>query len=72
VIVSLVRGLPVRDVEAALSEALGDQAAVSKSTLLAICHVAGDLPADQERVPDPGRQLLWHSPGLAGQAGAGA
>jgi len=33
VIASFVRGLPVRDVEAALAEALGDQAAISKSTV---------------------------------------
>ena len=33
VIASFVRGLSVRDVEAALAEALGDQAAISKSTV---------------------------------------
>jgi putative transposase len=37
VIASFVRGLPVRDVEAALAEALGDQAAISKSTVSSIC-----------------------------------
>jgi putative transposase len=37
VIASFVRGLPVRDVEAALAEALGDQAAISKSTVPAVC-----------------------------------
>jgi putative transposase len=37
VIASFVRGLPVRDVEAAVAEALGDQAAISKSTVPAIC-----------------------------------
>jgi transposase-like protein len=37
VIASFVRGLSVRDVEATLAEALGDQAAVSKSTVSAIC-----------------------------------
>jgi putative transposase len=37
VIASFVRGLSVRDVEAALAEALGDQAAVSKSTVSSIC-----------------------------------
>jgi transposase-like protein len=37
VIASFVRGLSVRDVEAALAEALGDQAAISKSTVAAIC-----------------------------------
>ena len=38
VIASFVRGLSVRDVEAALAEALGDQAAVSKSTVSAVCQ----------------------------------
>jgi putative transposase len=38
VIASFVRGLSVRDVEAALAEALGDQAAVSKSRVWAICQ----------------------------------
>jgi transposase-like protein len=37
VIASFVRGLSVRDVEATLADALGDQAAVSKSTVSAIC-----------------------------------
>jgi putative transposase len=37
VIVSFVRGLSVRGVEAALAEALDDQAAISKSTVSAIC-----------------------------------
>jgi hypothetical protein len=37
-IASFVRGLPVRDVEATLADALGDQAAVSKSTVSAICQ----------------------------------
>ena len=36
-IASFVRGLSVRDVEAALAEALGDQAAISKSTVSAVC-----------------------------------
>ena len=42
VIASFVRGLSVRDVEAALAEALGDQAAVSKSTVSAICRQIKD------------------------------
>jgi putative transposase len=42
VIASFVRGLSVRDVEAALAATLGDQAAVSKSTVLAICQVVRD------------------------------
>jgi transposase-like protein len=37
VIASFVRGLSVRDVEATLAEALGDQAAISKSSVSAIC-----------------------------------
>jgi putative transposase len=37
VIASFVRGLSVRDVEAALTEALGDQAAISKSTVSSVC-----------------------------------
>ncbi len=42
VIASFIRGLSVRDVEAALAEALGDQAAVSKSTVSAICQQIKD------------------------------
>src|SRR5213083_3227991 len=42
VIASFVRGMSVRDVEAALAEALGDQAAVSKSTVSAICSQIKD------------------------------
>jgi putative transposase len=38
VIASFVRGLSVRDVEATLGDALGDQAAISKSTVSAICQ----------------------------------
>jgi transposase-like protein len=42
VIALFVRGLPVRDVEAALAEALGDQAAISKSTVSVICGQVKD------------------------------
>jgi putative transposase len=42
VIASFVRGLSVRDVEATLAEALGDQAAISKSTVSAICRAIKD------------------------------
>ncbi len=42
VIASFVRGLSVRDVEAALADALGDQAANSKSTVSAICQQIKD------------------------------
>ncbi len=38
VIASFVRGLSVRDVEATLAEALGDQAAISKSTVSGVCQ----------------------------------
>jgi putative transposase len=37
VIASFVRGPSVRDIEAALAEALGDQAAISKSTVSSVC-----------------------------------
>ena len=46
VIASFVRGLSVRDVEATLAEALGDQAAISKSTVPAIC---GQIKEEYER-----------------------
>src|SRR5690349_21984439 len=46
VIASFVRGLSVRDVEATLADALGDQAAVSKSTVSAIC---GQITSEYER-----------------------
>jgi transposase-like protein len=42
VIAAFVRGLSVRDVEAALAEALGDQAAISKSTVSTICQAIKD------------------------------
>ena len=38
VIASFIRGLSVRDVEATLADALGDQAAISKSTVSSICQ----------------------------------
>jgi len=38
VIASFVRGLSVRDVEATLADALGDQAAISKSTVAQVCR----------------------------------
>jgi putative transposase len=42
VIASFVRGLPVRDIEAALADALGDQAAISKSTVSSVCQQIKD------------------------------
>ncbi|WP_204078997.1 transposase [Mycobacterium riyadhense] len=38
VIAAFVRGLSVRDVEATLADALGDQAAISKSTVSQVCQ----------------------------------
>jgi putative transposase len=46
VIASFVRGLSVRDAEAALADALGDQAAISKSTVSAMCQaITGEYRA---------------------------
>ena len=42
VIASFVRGLSVRDVEAAPAEAPGDQAAISKSTVSSVCQQVKD------------------------------
>jgi len=42
VIASFIRGLSVRDVEAALADALGDQAAISKSTVSVVCQQIRD------------------------------
>ena len=42
VIASFVRGLSVRDVEATLADTLGDQAAVSNSTVSTICQQIKD------------------------------
>ena len=55
VIASFVRGLPVRDVEAALAEALGDQAAISKSTVSSVCQQIKDEyePSGSDSHPAP-------------------
>jgi transposase-like protein len=46
VIASFVRGLSVRDVEAALADALGEQAAISKSTVSSVCQaIIGEYQA---------------------------
>src|ERR1019366_3667233 len=46
VIASFIRGLSVRDVEATLADALGDQAAISKSTVSSICQqITGEYRA---------------------------
>ena len=42
VIASFIRGLSVRDVEATLADALGDQAALSKSTVSTVCQAIKD------------------------------
>jgi transposase-like protein len=42
VIAGFVRGLSVRDVEACLADALGPQAALSKSTVSRVCQAIGD------------------------------
>ncbi|MGH3177489.1 MAG: transposase [Streptosporangiaceae bacterium] len=77
---SFVRGLPTRDVEAAPAGALGEQAAISKSTVSVICgqlkgriRRPGPAPPGRHRagLPAPGRLLLPDAPGLRGQAGAG-
>jgi hypothetical protein len=53
VIASFVRGLPVRGMEAAPAEALGDQAAISKSTVSAICgQIKGEYQARATRLLD--------------------
>ena len=50
VIASFVCGLPVRDVEATLADAPGDQAAISKSTVSAICQqIKGEYEAWSRR-----------------------
>ncbi len=42
VIASFIRGLPVRDAGATLADALGDQAAISKSTVSTVCQAIKD------------------------------
>jgi putative transposase len=50
VIAGFVRGLSVRDVEAALAEALGSEAALSKSTVSRVCaEIKGQFEAWQQR-----------------------
>ena len=67
VIAGFVRGLSTRDVEAALVEALGEAAAVSKSTVSRICDeiktqfqaVVGPPPRRRRAgLPVPGRQRI--------------
>ena len=59
VIASFVRGLSVRDVEAALAEALGDQAAISKSTVSSVCgQLKDEYAAWARRRLDEGARLI--------------
>ena len=80
VIASFVRGLSVRDVEAALAEALGDQAAISKSTVSSVCgQIKDEYEAWARRRLDEvtldylflDASLLPDAPRLPGRAGAG-
>jgi putative transposase len=52
VIASFVRGLSVRDVEAAPAEALGDQAAISKSTVSSVCGQIKDELRRNQMLPE--------------------
>jgi putative transposase len=53
VIASFVRGLSVRDVEATLADALGDQAAIFKSTVSEVCKaIRSEYDAWARRRPD--------------------
>jgi hypothetical protein len=75
-IATIVRGLSVRDVEATLAESLGDQAAISKSTVSATCQQIKEEYQAWER-----RRLdevtldylfltgLWRSPAVRKSAG---
>ncbi len=63
VIASFVRGLSVRDVEAALAEAPGDQAAISKSTVSSVC---GQIKEEYEADRGLRSPLLVISDGNAG------
>ena len=80
VIASFARGLSVRDVEAALAKALGDQAAISRSTVSAIRGQIKDeyqtrarrRPGRRETgLPIPGCFLLPDASWVPGRAGAG-
>jgi len=80
VIASFVRGLSVRDVEAALDKALGDQAAISRSTVSAIRGQIKDEYQTRARRRLDGVKLddlfldasfFRMHPGSPGRAGAG-
>lgn len=61
VIAGFVRGLSVRDVEAALTEALGESATVSKSTVSRVCEqLKGEFEAwSRRRLDDVGLDYLF-------------
>jgi putative transposase len=78
VIAGFIRGLSVRDVEAALAEALGPEATVSKSTVSRVCQAIKeefdafrrrDLSDVEARVPVLGRQPLQVPRRRQGRAG---
>nr|WP_085241813.1 transposase [Mycobacterium europaeum] len=79
VIAAFVRGLSVRDVEATLAEALGDQAAISKSTVSEVCKaIRAEYQAWARRRLDEraglsvfGRLVLSDASRVAGRAGVG-
>ena len=80
VIASFVRGLSVRDVEATLADALGDQAAISKSTVSQVCQAikteydtwaARRLGRCRAGLPVPGCLVLPDASRLAGRADPG-
>jgi Transposase, Mutator family len=79
VISGCVRGLSDRDIEAALAEVLGPEAALSKSTVSRICQhprrvrdVAYQRPVRcGPGLPVPRRQPFPHAPRRAGRTGAG-
>ncbi len=80
VIAAFVRGLSVRDVQATLAETLGDQAAISKSTVSEVCKaIRAEYQAWARRRLDEimlglsvfGRQILSDASRVAGRAGVG-
>jgi putative transposase len=79
VLSGFVRGLSVRDVEAALAEALGPEAALGKSTVSRVCEAiktefdawkTRELGGIELEYPVLGRQPLPDAPGRSGRAGA--
>ena len=80
VIAGFVRGLSVRDVENTLADALGAEAALSKSTVSRVCQAIGTSSSawaarrlDERRagLPVPGRLDVQDAPRRPRRAGAG-